>query len=72
MKSYCLVSNRLISHKKVNNHMCVCLFHDSDTLTNNEIVVAYPRRANNPYLIKANYHQQREPIPWLGNKILRL
>ena len=42
------------------------------TLTQNEIVVTYPRRANNPRLMKANYHRQHQPIPWLGNKMLRL
>ena len=42
------------------------------TLTPNEIVLTFPRRANNPYLMKANYHHERQSIPWLGNKILRL
>ena len=42
------------------------------TLTSKQIVVTFPRRANNPYLMQAKYHRQREPIPWLGNKILRL
>ena len=35
-------------------------------------IVTYRRRANNPYLMQAKYHRQREPKPWLGNKILRL
>ena len=42
------------------------------TITQNEIVVTYPRRANNPRLMKANYHRQHQPTPWLGNKMLRL
>ena len=42
------------------------------TLTNDAIVVIYPRRANNPRLMEANYHRRRQPIPWLGNKILTL
>lgn len=42
------------------------------TLTDDEIVVTYPRRANNPHLMQANYHRLRQPIPWLGNKTLRL
>ena len=42
------------------------------TLTHDEIIVTYPRRSNNPYLMQAKYHHQRLPIPWIGNKILRL
>ena len=42
------------------------------TLTPKAIVATYPRRANNAYLMQAKYHRQREPIPRLGNKTLRL
>ena len=42
------------------------------TLTNDEIVVTYPRRVNNPRLMEANYHRRRQPIAWLGNKIRTL
>ena len=33
------------------------------TLTDDGIVVTYARRANNPLLMKANYHRLRKPIP---------
>ena len=36
------------------------------------IVVRFGRRANNPYLIKAGFADREQPIPWLGNKPLRL
>ena len=36
------------------------------------IVVRFNRRANNPYLIKAGFADREQPIPWLGNKPLRL
>ena len=36
------------------------------------IVVRFSRRANNPYLIAAGFADTEEPIPWLGNKPLRL
>ena len=42
------------------------------TLTNQEIIVTYPRRAHNPHLMDANYHNLQQPIPWLNNKILTL
>lgn len=44
----------------------------SVTLTQNEIIVTFPRRAHNPQLMQANYHQRQQPIPWLGNKTLRI
>ena len=42
------------------------------TLTEDDIEVTYPRRANPPLLLAANYHQMRPPIPWLDNKVLHL
>ena len=42
------------------------------TITDHDIEVTYPRRANNPLLLAANYHKMRQPIPWLDNKMLRL
>ena len=36
------------------------------------IVVRFSRRANNPYLIAAGFADTEQPIPWLGNKALRL
>ncbi|MXW33019.1 MAG: transposase [Rhodothermaceae bacterium] len=41
-------------------------------LTEKEIVVAYPRRAHNPLLIGGGYDKTEQPIPWLGNKILKI
>ena len=37
-----------------------------------EIVVSLGRRANNPLLIAAGFAEQRQPIPWLGNRRLRI
>ena len=36
------------------------------------IVVRFSRRANNPYLIAAGFADTEQPMPWLGNKALRL
>ena len=36
------------------------------------IVVRFGRRAHNPFLIKAGFGDDEQPIPWLGNKALRL
>ena len=36
-----------------------------------EIVVSLGRRANNPLLIAAGFAEQRQPIPWLGDRRLR-
>ena len=46
--------------------------HAKVQITDNEIIVTYPRRTNNPYLLNAKYHERSEPIPWLGNKTLRV
>ena len=37
-----------------------------------EIVVSLGRRANNPLLIAAGFAEQRQPIPWLGDRTLRI
>ena len=37
-----------------------------------EIVVSLGRRANNPLLIAAGFAEQRQPIPWLGDRCLRI
>ncbi|MXX91599.1 MAG: transposase [Boseongicola sp. SB0677_bin_26] len=37
-----------------------------------EIVVSLGRRANNPLLIAAGFAEQRQPIPWLGDRRLRI
>ena len=36
------------------------------------IVVTLSRRANNPYLLAAGYMDADDPIPWLGNRKLRI
>ena len=36
------------------------------------IVVRFGRRTHNPFLIKAGFGDTEQPIPWLGNKALRL
>lgn len=42
------------------------------TLSANEIVVQYQKRAHNPLLLAAKFHEKTTKIPWLGNKPLRL
>jgi hypothetical protein len=42
------------------------------TLSANEIVVHYQKRAHNPLLLAAKLHETTTKIPWLGNKRLRL
>ena len=37
-----------------------------------EIVVSLGRRANNPLLIAAGFAEQHQPIPWLGDRRLRI
>lgn len=40
--------------------------------TKKEIVVQFQKRAHNPHLIAAGFDKTNVPIPWLGNKKLRL
>ncbi|MBU4264210.1 MAG: hypothetical protein KKC76_20355 [Proteobacteria bacterium] len=42
------------------------------TISENEILVRMQNRAHNPHLLAADFHQTDVPIPWLGNKSLRL
>jgi hypothetical protein len=42
------------------------------TLTDDEIIVRYQKRAHNPLLIAAGFGNTDVPVPWLGNKRLRL
>ncbi len=37
-----------------------------------EVVVSLGRRANNPLLIAVGYAEQRQQIPWLANRVLRI
>ena len=37
-----------------------------------EVVVSFGRRANNDLLVAAGYAEQRQQIPWLGNRVLRI
>lgn len=41
------------------------------TITEKEIIVTFYKRAHNPLLINCGYDKIEQPIPWLGNKILR-
>jgi hypothetical protein len=42
------------------------------TLTQQEVVVRFQKRAHNPLLVAAGFNQTNVPIPWLGRKRLRL
>jgi hypothetical protein len=42
------------------------------TLTEDEIVVQFQKRAHNPLLIAAGFHKTDLPVPWLRGKHLRL
>ena len=42
------------------------------TITDNEIMVVLRTRTNTPYLIQAGLKEDREPIPCLNNKVLRI
>jgi hypothetical protein len=42
------------------------------TITEEEVVVKYQKRAHNPLLVAAGFDQTETRIPWLGNKRLRL
>ena len=42
------------------------------TLTDEEIVVRFQKRAHNPLLLAAGFARPHPPIPWLGGKRLRL
>ena len=44
----------------------------SIAITKTEIIVTMGRRANNPLLIAAGFAVQRQPIPWLGDRRLRI
>ena len=46
--------------------------HAKVTLTDNDITVSIPRRANNPHLMQASYHRMEQTIPWLGDKNLKI
>jgi hypothetical protein len=39
-------------------------------ITETEILVRFQKRAHNPLLMAAGFHQTEVPIPWLGNKKL--
>ena len=41
-------------------------------ITDSDIIVRLGRRANNPRLMQAGYDQACEPVPWLGNRALRI
>ena len=44
----------------------------SVTITENEIVVSFQKRAYNPLLIAAEFDKTNAVIPWLGGKRLKL
>ena len=41
-------------------------------LTKTEVLVRFQKRAHNPLLLAAGFHQTDVPVPWLGRKHLRL
>jgi len=41
-------------------------------ITESHILVRFQKRAHNPLLMAAGFHEKDVPIPWLGNKKLRL
>jgi len=41
------------------------------TLTDDEIIVRYQKRAHNPLLLAAGFADTNVPVPWLGDKRLR-
>lgn len=42
------------------------------TITTEEVVVKFQKRAHNPLLVAAGFDQTNTVVPWLGNKRLRL
>ena len=40
------------------------------SITETEIIVTMGRRANSPLFLAAGTAERREPIPWLGHRIL--
>ena len=42
------------------------------TLTNQEILIRFQKRAHNPLLLAAGFAKLNPPLPWLGGKRLRL
>ena len=42
------------------------------TLTEDEVVVRFQKRAHNPLLLAAGFGDRHPPVPWLGNRRLRL
>jgi transposase len=41
------------------------------TITSEEVLVKFQKRAHNPFLLAAGFGNQKTPIPWWENKILR-
>jgi hypothetical protein len=42
------------------------------TLTEDEVIVRFQKRAHNPLLLAAGFGDRCPPVPWLGNRRLRL
>lgn len=42
------------------------------SITEQEIIVQFQKRAHNPLLIAAGFDKMEQKVPWLGNKTLRL
>ena len=42
------------------------------TLTEDEVIVRFQKRAHNPLLLAAGFGDRSPPVPWLGNRRLRL
>jgi hypothetical protein len=41
-------------------------------VTEREVVVRFQKRAHNPLLLAAGFHQTSTPVPWLGRRRLQL
>ncbi len=42
------------------------------TITNNELIVRFQKRAHNPLLLAAGFADHSPPVPWLGGRRIRL
>jgi hypothetical protein len=42
------------------------------TISEEELIVRFQKRAHNPLLIAAGFDKMDSPIPWLGDKKLRI
>jgi len=64
-QSFAVAQARTIFRKLVNASAAIRITEDA-------IIVTLGRRANNPLLLAARYAAIAQPIPWLGNRTLRI